>query len=31
MNWTEVIGEAISYIESHLTEEITLEKIAEHV
>jgi len=29
MNWIEGIGEAISYIEENITEEITIKNIAE--
>lgn len=31
MDWMNAIGESIQYIEKHLTEEITLEEIADHV
>lgn len=31
MEWTEAISEAVSYIESHLTEDITMYDVAEHV
>ncbi len=31
MEWTEAISEAVRYIESHLTEDITMYDVAEHV
>lgn len=31
MEWTEVISEAVSYIEKHITEEITMYDVASHV
>jgi len=31
MEWTEAIGEAVSYIEKHLTEDITMYDVAGHV
>lgn len=31
MEWTEAIKEAIDYMESHITEEITLKDVADHV
>lgn len=31
MEWIEAIGKAIQYIEEHITEDLTVERIAEHV
>ncbi|MDE7061776.1 MAG: AraC family transcriptional regulator [Lachnospiraceae bacterium] len=31
MGWTETIGKAISYIEENITEDLSVEKVAEHV
>lgn len=31
MEWMETIGEAIRYIEDHITEDLTVEQVAEHV
>ena len=31
MEWTKAICEAVEYIEEHMTEELTTERVAEHV
>ena len=31
MEWTEAIKEAVSYIENHITEDITMYDVASHV
>ena len=31
MEWIEAIGKAVQYIEEHITEDLTVEGIAEHV
>lgn len=31
MEWTEAIKEAVSYIEQHITEDITMNDVAAHV
>ncbi|MGN1095038.1 MAG: AraC family transcriptional regulator, partial [Eubacteriales bacterium] len=31
MGWMEVVGEAIQYIEEHITEELTAESVAKQV
>ena len=31
MEWMEAIGKAIQYIENHITEDLTVDMIAEHV
>lgn len=31
MEWTEAIGEAVDYIEAHITEELTIGDVADHV
>lgn len=31
MEWTEAISEAVSYIEKHITEDITMYDVADHV
>ena len=31
MEWAEAIGEAVKYIESHITEELTMYEVAAHV
>lgn len=31
MEWAEAISEAIKYIESHITEDITMYEVADHV
>lgn len=31
MEWMEAIGEAINYMEAHITEEFTISDVADHV